>query len=139
MPSFIVQNLSRLRRRHYLRNATAENHWFDFTASRLESYISRFGEDFCLVINGALEYDDAYVLPYRIAKRWFRPEDVDARGRWVGTIIAGRMKLTCTETSLPVEHYRNAFGELGGNSSHSTRNCASTAMRQPLPGDYRAV
>ena len=64
MSSRIVSHRTPLSRRHYVRQATAWNHWFDFSASRVDWYRARYGEEFCLVINGSNSIDDAYIIPF---------------------------------------------------------------------------
>ena len=109
MVSYVTQNARRLASRHYVRNATAWNHWFDFTDARLQSYLRRYGEGFCLVINGSHDRDDAYVLPYRVAKQILTRDRIDYRGRWVGTIVGDKLRVAGDELNLPVVTFRNAF------------------------------
>jgi hypothetical protein len=109
MDSFIAANKARIKARHYMRQATASNHWFDFTSARVGQLERRHGDNFCLVVNGSTESDDAYVLPYGVIKSVLKPQYLDDRGRWVGTIIDGHLKLGKAEHSVPVAAYHNAF------------------------------
>ena len=109
MPSRISANRRLLARRHYVRKATAANHWFDFTASRLEQYRRHYGDDFCLVINGSTDADDAYVIPFSQARRAFSADALDHRGRWVGTVRDEVLHLTPSGRSLNVRAFHNAF------------------------------
>ena len=111
--SQIALHRSRIQRRHYVRNATADNHWFDFAYAKLERYRSRFGDDFCLVVNGSDARDDAYILPFRVARRVFTPKAVDHRGRWIGTIVDDVLRLSPSGASLNVGGYHNPFQLLG--------------------------
>lgn len=113
MPSRVDQNRARLRARHYLRNATAPNHWFDFVENRINWYRQRHGEDFCLVINGSHEMDDAYVIPFAVARGAFTREALDDRGRWIGTIEGTRLHLSTNGANLNVAPYHNAFHLIG--------------------------
>lgn len=70
------------------------------------------GDDFCLVINGSNETDDAYVLPYRVAKQVFNPKYLDERRRWIGTVVGDRLKLGKADRSFPVAEFHNAFERL---------------------------
>ena len=98
----VYQNLSALQARHYLRHATAPNRWFEFANA-----------NFCLIVNGSHERDDAYVLPFAVAREVFTSDALDSRGRWVGTIIGSKLLLTPSNKSLMVAPYHNAFGLLG--------------------------
>jgi hypothetical protein len=100
---------SGIHQRHYVRKATAGNHWFDFMASKAADYRSRFGDNFCLIVNGSETIDDAYIIPWTIARGAFTDTAVDARGRWVGTIKGSTMTLGVSGQSLSVAAYHNAF------------------------------
>lgn len=109
----IETNLLLLRRRHYLRNATAPNRWFDFSSGKVESYVQRFGDNFCLIINGSHLTDDAYVIPFYAARQVFTSQALDTRGRWVGTIDGSTLVLAApSHTTLRVSPYHNAFQHL---------------------------
>jgi len=98
--------------RHYVRNATAWNHWFDLYAGVVDHYLQRFGEDFCIVIVGSRTHDDTFVLPYALLRRFLTKVGLDSRRRWVGTIVDGQFRLTRGGVSIPVDMFRNAFGLL---------------------------
>lgn len=109
----VGDNISRLRRRHYVRNATAVNHWFDFMATKASAFSKRFGDDFCLVINGSHVIDDAYIIPYSIASQTFTRNALDHRGRWIGTIENDQLVLVPSHNTLRISSYHNAFHYLG--------------------------
>ena len=111
--STIEKHLHTLRSRHYVRNATAPNHWFDFTANKVARFVKRYGDDFCLVINGSHTYDDAYVIPFVVARQTFIQSALDDRGRWVGTIVGSQLILVPSHNSLRVASNHNAFHYLG--------------------------
>ncbi len=111
--AIVYNNLSALQKRHYLRHATSANHWFEFANAKLKAYQKRYGEDFCLIVNGSHERDDAFVLPFAFARQAFTPEALDSRGRWVGTIIGSTLRLTPSNNSLQVAPYHNAFALVG--------------------------
>lgn len=106
---YIADNIAKLRRRHYIRNATAANCWFDFASNKVNDFVRRYGDDFCLVINASRELDDAYVIPYSIGRQVFTQVALDARGRWVGTILDSNLVLVPSHNSLRVASYHNAF------------------------------
>ncbi len=109
MPSRIARDRAELRRRHYIRQATAFNHWFDFTASRVAQFTARYGDNFCLVINGSNSIDDTYIIPFSRAKTTFSPDALDYRGRWIGTVIDNILQLTPSGNSMNVSGFHNAF------------------------------
>ena len=93
-------------------NATANNHWYNFYANRAKEYISQYGNNFCLIINGSNQYDDFYILPFKYFKDFFSPDYLDGNNRWIGTIKGHRIYLTCNgkiPKSTPVDQYYNAF------------------------------
>ena len=92
-----------------MRRATASNHWFDFVSNKVYQFFGRFGDDFCLIVNGSDLIDDAYVLPYGAIKNYFKDEFLDHRPRWVGTIIGHRLKFGIAPFSIPVAEYYNKF------------------------------
>lgn len=101
-----------MKQRHYIMNATASNHWYNFYSNKVNSFVERFGDNFSLVINGANEFEDAYILPFRVFKTFFSPDYLDQHNRWVGTIKENRIRLTAKSKytkSLSVGEYYNAF------------------------------
>ena len=88
MRSRVSRRGAEIRQRHYVRNATSQNRWFDFTASGISDYRSRFGDDFCLIVNGSHSSDDAFIIPYAVAKEIFTTPALDRRGQLVGVNVA---------------------------------------------------
>jgi len=111
--SVIEEHSTKLRRRHYLRLATAPNRWFDFTSGRVADFVKRYDDDFCLIINGSQAHDDAYIIPFKVARQTFTPDALDSRGRWVGTIDGAQLTLTPSHNTLRIAAYHNAFHHLG--------------------------
>ena len=110
MPSYIFQNRKTLSKQHYIRNATTESHWFDFTESKLKAYVRQFGDDFCLVVNGSNKDDDAWVMPYRLVKHFFTEKTIrKERDRWMGTIQNDSIITNPGHHTLKVSEYHNAF------------------------------
>ncbi len=71
MTSYIADHFKELRKRHYVRNARTPTYWFDFQSSKVESYRQRYGDNFCLIVNGSDSHDDAYIMPYNEVKKLF--------------------------------------------------------------------
>lgn len=111
-----MPNWSDIGRRHYVRLATAGNHWFDFSVGKVRSYQARFGDDFCLVVNGSREIDDAFVLPFRAVRDMFLEEASDGH-RWSGTIVGSILNVS--GKSLNVSKYHNNFGLLDATDSET--------------------
>ncbi len=111
--AIVYNNLSALQKRHYLRHATAANHWFEFANGKMKAYQKRYGEDFCLIVNGSHERDDAFVLPFSFVRSAFTADALDSRGRWVGTIVGSTLRLSSGNRTLAVAPYHNAFHLVG--------------------------
>lgn len=114
-----MRNWTEIGRRHYVRRATADNHWFDFMRAKVRTYSAKFGDDFCLVINGSESEDDAYVIPWKVAKDVFTDSSIanDERGRWIGTIRGSTLTLAPNGESLNVRPYHNTFELLSTNGA----------------------
>lgn len=113
MSSRIIQNGARLRPNHYIRQATAANHWFDFVENRVNTYRARHGDNFCLIVNGSRNDDDAYIIPFSVAQSIFTIAALDERRRWIGTIEGTRLHLSTSGVNMNVAHYHNAFHLVG--------------------------
>ena len=111
MSNRVNDNLDRLKKRHYVRKATADNYWVDFSKRKLEGFISRFGEEFCLIINGSTEYEDAYVIPYKVAETVLTESTLEKpRNRWIATVKYGNL---CVQNkSVPVGDHHNNMNPL---------------------------
>jgi len=108
MSSYLIDNLRSLKDQHYIRKATSYNYWFDFNINKLRRYQNKLGESFCLVINGSVEENNAYVMPFNEVKELFKDTDLDPdRSGWSGTIINNVMRVR--GRSLSVSPYYNAF------------------------------
>lgn len=108
MASVVAENRHVLGRRHYIRQATSRNYWVDFTKNVLDTHLSRFGKNFCLVINHSDTENDAYVLPYSAVADLLTEEtlDPDSRG-WSGTIKNNLLRIG--GSSIVVSGYFNAY------------------------------
>jgi hypothetical protein len=108
-------NSDEIKERHYVMNATASNHWYNFYSSRVNSYAKKYNGDFCLIINGSDGTGDAYILPFRVFRLFFTSDYLDQHNRWVGTIKGNRIRLTARSKrtkSQSVSDYYNAFALL---------------------------
>jgi hypothetical protein len=118
---FITDNETDLDASHYVTNATAENHFYNFYERRLHTFRTRHGDDFCLVINGSRTTDDVYVLPFGSFQDFFSDDYLDLeQRRWVGTITGNRIRLTAKgrpTKSRSVGEFYNAFTLLDGTGS----------------------
>src|SRR5688572_879886 len=100
MGNYIADNRDELSKRHYVRKASAQNYWFDFTANKIKSYQQQYGLNFCLIIYGSDLVDDAYIMPYNNVSSLFSDRFLDARGRWIGNIRNNIILLTPGGRSL---------------------------------------
>lgn len=102
---------SQIRHRHYVRVATASNYWVDFSKGKLEKYRRMYGDNFCLVINGPKDRDDAYVLPFHVVQPFFRDDNLDPDSRGWSATIDGSYLIHQGER-VEVSHLHNAFSHL---------------------------
>lgn len=109
MGSYIADNREELSVSHYVRKASSQDYWFDFTANKMRSYQEQYGSDFCLIIYGSDLVDDAYVLPYSVTSFVFSDNSLDTRGRWIGNIRNNVLRLSPGGRSMSVSAYYNTF------------------------------
>ncbi len=92
----IVQSYKILKKRHYIRKAKPKNdYWVSFYAHILEEYISKFGDNFSLIIYGDedIEYD-FYAIKYPTIKSLLTQQNYDPNyRRWILTIHQGEMRV----------------------------------------------
>ena len=69
--SYIAQHRVVLEARHYITLATTRTYWFNFYESKLRDFINLYEEEFCVVINGSEDSNDAYILPFGKFKEFF--------------------------------------------------------------------
>jgi hypothetical protein len=113
MPSYITHHRATLEQRHYIIDATLDTMFFNFWEGRFTDYIGINGNAFCLVINGSIITDHAFILPFAIFRDFFTPDFLDARHRWVGNIRAHDESMVISahghSKEKPVFEYHNAF------------------------------
>jgi len=116
MPSYITTHRLKLARRHYV--TTASRMWFNFYPHKLRTYVTDYGDDFCLVINCSRQCDDAFILPFHDFRDFFTPAFLQDNRRWHGYIRADdeAIRLTpCRAGHERLAHeYHNAFHFLQG-------------------------
>jgi len=109
MGSFIFDNRDNLSEFHYIRKAGADDYWFDISNGKLEKYLAKYGDNFCIVLSGSNEIDDCYILPFDYIKDLFRNEFLYDKTRWMGSISENLLRIRKSRTSLSVTAYHNAF------------------------------
>jgi hypothetical protein len=111
--SYISDHRFSLERRHYIIDATTQTRWFNLYESKLREFTGSFGDDFCLVINGSRQFNDAFILPFKDFNDFFSPDFLDATHRWSGNVHAADevIKLSLDgKTKEKFGHeYHNAF------------------------------
>jgi 5-methylcytosine-specific restriction endonuclease McrA len=113
MGSYIYDQRAALAERHYVRKAGTDSYWFDFRVNKVDDFIQRYGENFCLILFGSEAQDDAFVMPYRAVKTLFNPANTDRTGRrWIGSVRRGLIQLSPGSKSMPVLEFYNAFQHL---------------------------
>jgi hypothetical protein len=121
MSSYITSFYDTLRERHYIRRAGGRRHnyWFDFSYKPLQKIQGRFGDNFCLIIYASDKTDDAYILPYQVAKNVFTEELLDKRGRWNGYIDKDILHVSLRPRNklMNVSLYYNRFDLLWGDEN----------------------
>lgn len=110
MSSYIHENRHSLQEYHYIRKAT-NNYWFDLTDNVLQNYIDQYGSNFCVVIYGSEDEDDAYIVPYAVITPLLNEELLDNRKRWGGRISNHSIRINNGD-SIQVSDYFNAFDYL---------------------------
>jgi hypothetical protein len=95
--------------RHYIQTAATWNHWFQLAVKRIEHFATRYGDDFCIVLNGSEEPSDVYVIPYAVLRPLLRTTTPDRRRRWVGRIVNGELRLNGVARGLPMQRFHRAL------------------------------
>jgi len=113
MPSYITLHRETLERRHYVIDATLDTMFFNFWEGRFTHYIGLYHYDFCLVINGSVTTDHAFILPFKDFRDFFTHDYLDARHRWVGNIRLHDEVIVISANAVskekPAFEFHNAF------------------------------
>lgn len=136
MASFISDNRDALAKRHYIRKAGAQAYWFDFSANKLNTYQARFSNNFCLVIYGSEDTDDAYVMPYGDVSAFFSKELLDNRQRWIGNIRNNIIHLSPGSRTMSVSAYYNAFDLLEEDEMREKRYVEENKIEYDINNDF---
>jgi hypothetical protein len=111
--SYISDHRVSLERRHYVTDATTQTMWFNIYDGKLREFIGSFGHDFCLVINGSRQFDNAFILPFKDFKDFFSSDFLDASHKWSGNIRAAdeviKLSLDGRSKEKFGHEYHNAF------------------------------
>jgi hypothetical protein len=145
--SFLTQNVSFVRSRHYMQNATAANHWYAFSRDKVKKLQAKLGNGFCLIINGSVMFNEAYIIPYDEFAKFYTDDYLDVvRGRWVGTIKNNQIKITAH--GLPTKiisggPFYNAFELLDTNENLSNAGISdqivATKSSEPTQEDLQKI
>jgi len=105
----IAQSLEILKNRHYIRKSKADNnYWVSFYSQTLDEYISKFADDFSLVIYGDVQREyDFYEIPYSVIKSLLTDENYDSTyARWILSIQGDELRVHGGPERLDVRPYR---------------------------------
>jgi len=119
--SYINEHKDQLKENNYIQKARNETHyWFNFSVGKLNNYKRKFQNNFCLIINGSDNFNDAYILPFSIVSNLFTEDFIVDGHRWNGNIYNDQLRLVSKGKStrtLSIGAYYNAFDLLNqGNS-----------------------
>ncbi len=132
--SYIFDNRTARSERHYIRKAGTQEYWFDFSANKLNTYKSRFGLSFCMVLYGSDTEEDAYILPYSEVASLFTEDVLDHRARWIGNIRNNILRLSSGK-SLSISAYYNAFDLLDFSETQKISFVAESDVSYNVEGD----
>lgn len=118
MVNAVEANLIDLKDRNYVRKADPKvGYWFSFCVREMQTMISRFGDDFFLIVHGAQDIDnDYFVIPYASVKDVLVDENTtgissqakDAKTgtpRWSGNIVKNQLHITHGEGRIDLTGY----------------------------------
>lgn len=109
--NFAAQNREELELRNYVRKADPDaRYWFGFDTGPLEEYKRQSGDDFGLVLIGALDVEgDYYHIPFAAIKHMltdeYATEHEGGRRRWIGDIRDHRLRVSTCPVKLDVGQY----------------------------------
>jgi hypothetical protein len=107
--SYISQHRTSLEDRHYITDAFVRTHWYNFYETKLRDFVGSYGYEFCLVINGSPDFDDAYILPFKDFKNFFSSDFLDANHRWVGNVRDYDEVITLSAGGRTKERFANEY------------------------------
>jgi len=109
MGSFIFDNRDDLSEYHYILKAASGDYWFAARPSKINEYLAKFQDNFCIVLYGSDDIDDCYIFPFRYIKNLFDNEFLYDGTRWMGSISNNLLRIRNSKTSISVSGYYNAI------------------------------
>jgi hypothetical protein len=123
------RNREELEQRNYVRKADpGVRYWFGFDAGPLEEYKRQFGDDFGLILIGALDVEgDYYHIPFAAIKHMltdeYATEHEGGRRRWLGDIREHRLRISTCPVKLDVgQYYGIPFTSPESETSEAVQN-----------------
>jgi len=109
MKNLIVSNLSTIRRRHYAQKATSSDNWVAFYKGKLNEYLTKFGENFALIIYANKDDPNDFIsIPYSDLREFLTDDHLDKKNRWVFSIENNKLRVHKNSPSrLDVSQYRS--------------------------------
>lgn len=101
MQNLVLVKRNQLSQNNYVRKADPNNsYWVDFSESKLNEYINKFGESFNLVIFGdELREGDFFAIPFGYVKSALTTASLtkgksgESKRRWIGSIDGNRFRI----------------------------------------------
>jgi len=109
MENYALQNRQELGKSNYVQLASPKNgYWVNFHFNKLKDYESKFGDEFNLIIVGDKNIEgDFYVVPYRLVKPMFKPENLyeTPRQRWVASVNFHQLNIRKSHQTIDIGGY----------------------------------
>lgn len=106
--NFIYANREALGKRHYIIKANHKRYWSNFTPNRLQQYVDRYNDDFCLIATRDSDNVDAYVFPYSETKEMFT-SSLLCNNAWNLWIDHNTARFKGHEATFNVSNFYNAI------------------------------
>jgi putative restriction endonuclease len=119
MANLIAEKRIVLEQRNYIRKAEPSlDYWFDFSKGVLTDYISKYGNNFNLILYGLPEKDDDFfVLPFdafnHIFDDRYLANDKRRQKRWIGTIKFNELRVSNCPIKPDISAYYGDASLLG--------------------------
>jgi len=114
MRNRILENIDELKISNYVRKTDPSNkYWGDFSANKLENYLSKLNTNFNLIVYGDPDdLNDYYLIPYTYLREYLIPEyypqvgnNSRGGGRWIFTISNHNLKISNCPVTIPVASF----------------------------------
>jgi len=136
VPGLNIANLPE--NRHYCRKANTD-FWLDWTKGRIDSFVKKYGDDFCLIFYQDAPPYDYYAIPYWYIMNNNLNNHIHAkRNRWNGSIDKHQLivrKAPLESIKIDVSEYYNNFDEMKSHNQVTLPNrftISSVNQRLPL-------